>query len=480
MALDSPGAVVGSDNDAAVAAAAAVGARVSDPVSANTDAAAGAVNANAHVTVTVTDTGGGNAVDDLGFDPSSIITQVPEPPKPFVHHHPHKLRTKRSTATATTGKSSSNSSSVNSSNISYGGSSNTNFNSTNQVLGTETVVSAVHGGSGSSINKVAPVPATAAHSTTTDQRVRSSKYDEFVSQLKSLFLCCFPVPQPSLVAVSGVRKDSAPIVSAAGQTGPMLTNEPLRDGKMSNSESTKEDWESKAESIKEPDEGALVVQEEVDSSSSPDKKAPTPAPFGSVPPSENGDSFILPPIKPEFVGRKLLVLDLDETLVHSSFKPVPDADYIIPILIEGNYHNVYVLKRPHVDDFIKNMAEHFELAVFTASVSNYADPVLDLLDSKRVIQHRLYREHCVQVNANYVKDLSVLGRPIEECIIIDNNPMAYAFQPSNAIPCATWYNDMEDDELLELQPFLMGLKEIPDVRTVLGVETEDPYDSPPI
>ncbi|KAJ3349211.1 hypothetical protein HDU83_000687 [Entophlyctis luteolus] len=482
MALESPGAVA-LDSDAGTAATdATVSARVPAAVSANADPEAGA-NAKANVQVTVTvasaEDGTPHIDDDLGFDPSSIITQVPEPPRSSVHHHPHKLRTKRSTATATTGKSSSNSSSLDTTNISNGGSSNINLNTANSAAGVETSVSAV--GSGSSINKVAPVPAEVV-STTTDQRVRSSKYDEFVAQLKGLFLCCFPIPPPS-VAVGTIAKDSAPEVFADGQTGPMLTNEDSRDGKTSKAESAKEDWESKAESIKEPDEGALVVPDEVDGSSSHDKKAPTPAPFGSVPPSEAGDSdmhYILPPIKPEFIGRKLLVLDLDETLVHSSFKPVPDADYVIPILIEENYHNVYVLKRPHVDDFIKNMAEHFELAVFTASVSNYADPVLDLLDPQRVIQHRLYREHCVQLNGNYVKDLSVLGRPIEECIIIDNNPMAYAFQPSNAIPCATWYNDMEDDELVELQPFLIGLKEIPDVRKVLGVEAEDAYDSPPI
>ncbi|KAJ3092176.1 hypothetical protein HK100_007001 [Physocladia obscura] len=195
--------------------------------------------------------------------------------------------------------------------------------------------------------------------------------------------------------------------------------------------------------------------------------------------SENGESavYVLPPQKLEHVGKKCLILDLDETLVHSAFVPVSNADFIIPILIDANYHNVYVLKRPHVQEFLERMAEHFELVVFTASVSNYADPVLDLLDPKGFVTHRLYRQHCLQYNSNYVKDLVVLGRPLEDCIIIDNNPMAYAFQPSNAIPCATWIDDMEDDELVELQPFLIGLKDIPDVRTVLGVDSDDAYDS---
>jgi len=52
-------------------------------------------------------------------------------------------------------------------------------------------------------------------------------------------------------------------------------------------------------------------------------------------------------------GKKCLVLDLDETLVHSSFKPLPNPDFIIPVEIEGHLLDVYVIKRPHVDEFMK-------------------------------------------------------------------------------------------------------------------------------
>jgi TFIIF-interacting CTD phosphatase-like protein len=38
--------------------------------------------------------------------------------------------------------------------------------------------------------------------------------------------------------------------------------------------------------------------------------------------------------------------------VHSSFKPVPNPDYIIPVEIDGNVTDVYVLKRPWVDFFM--------------------------------------------------------------------------------------------------------------------------------
>merc|ERR1712129_481801 len=61
---------------------------------------------------------------------------------------------------------------------------------------------------------------------------------------------------------------------------------------------------------------------------------------------------LLPPLEPRFKGKKCLVLDLDETLVHSSFKPIPKPDFIIPVEIDKVVHHVYVLKRPYVDEFL--------------------------------------------------------------------------------------------------------------------------------
>lgn len=114
-------------------------------------------------------------------------------------------------------------------------------------------------------------------------------------------------------------------------------------------------------------------------------------------------TWLLPPIQPEFKGRKCLVLDLDETLVHSSFKILNQADFTIPVEIEGQYHNVYVIKRPGVDAFMKRVGELYEVVVFTASVSKYGDPLLDQLDIHHVVHHRLFRESCYNHQGNYVK-----------------------------------------------------------------------------
>ncbi|KAF9484440.1 NIF-domain-containing protein [Pholiota conissans] len=176
---------------------------------------------------------------------------------------------------------------------------------------------------------------------------------------------------------------------------------------------------------------------------------------------------LLPPISPQHAGRKCLVLDLDETLVHSSFKSISQADYVVPVEIEYHWHNVYVIKRPGVDNFLKKMGEIYEVVVFTASLSKYADPVLDKLDIHQVVSHRLFRESCYNHRGNYVKDLSQLGRPIADTIILDNSPASYIFHPNNAVPVSSWFNDPHDTELTDLVPFLTDLSAVDDVRGVL-------------
>ncbi|KAK3718123.1 hypothetical protein LTR37_005238 [Vermiconidia calcicola] len=186
---------------------------------------------------------------------------------------------------------------------------------------------------------------------------------------------------------------------------------------------------------------------------------------------EQVQKWLLPPLRSEFRGRKCLVLDLDETLVHSSFKILHQADFTIPVEIEGQYHNVYVIKRPGVDAFLKRVGELYEVVVFTASVSKYGDPLLDQLDIHHVVHHRLFRESCYNHQGNYVKDLSQVGRDLRETIIIDNSPTSYIFHPQHAVPISSWFSDAHDNELLDLIPVLEDLAgdQVSDVSLVLDV-----------
>jgi RNA polymerase II subunit A small phosphatase-like protein len=64
------------------------------------------------------------------------------------------------------------------------------------------------------------------------------------------------------------------------------------------------------------------------------------------------------------------VLDLDETLVHSGFKPFSiNSDIILKIELDNRIHDIHVLVRPGVEEFLEKMSKHYELVVFTASLS---------------------------------------------------------------------------------------------------------------
>lgn len=163
-------------------------------------------------------------------------------------------------------------------------------------------------------------------------------------------------------------------------------------------------------------------------------------------------------------GKKTLVLDLDETLVHSSFQPTANCQYVIPVTIDGTVYKVYVYRRPGACEFIERMSQFYEIVVYTASLKivpfwtvthvSYADPLLDQMDPKGLIAYRLFRDHCVVSDGVLVKDLGLLGRDLRSIVIIDNAAVSFKFQPRNGIECTPFIDNMKDEELSEMTPFL--------------------------
>lgn len=149
-------------------------------------------------------------------------------------------------------------------------------------------------------------------------------------------------------------------------------------------------------------------------------------------------------LSPSLTSRKrnyTLVLDLDETLVH---------------YVEASAGDSKVLVRPGCEEFLKRMAQVYEVIIFTAAMQDYADWVIDQLDTGQWVSGRLYRQHTVPSGNFFIKDLSKLGRDLAKMIIIDNVAENFSQQPENGIVIRSWFDDEEDEALSQLEPLLQG------------------------
>jgi len=205
---------------------------------------------------------------------------------------------------------------------------------------------------------------------------------------------------------------------------------------------------------------------------------------------------LLPPQRPADAGKLCVVLDMDETLIHSIFASESDRGQFrqqelrkrmgelsgrqpdaVPLesfavtLPDGE--KVKTNKRPHVDTFLAQLAGKCELVVFTAAVPMYANPVLDRLEKEgrgTLFRHRLFRSACLQKGGFFLKDLSVLGRDLSRTVLVDNNNVCFLPQPENGVPIESFYDDEHDDELPRIAALLTRLAEEDDVRPTLARE----------
>ena len=152
-----------------------------------------------------------------------------------------------------------------------------------------------------------------------------------------------------------------------------------------------------------------------------------------------------------------LVLDLDETLIN--FKPKNNGE-------EGGVLRV----RPGITEFLDEVGKYYELIIFTTATQDYADALIDAVEEDKIyFDHRLYREHAIIIDNDFIKDLTRIGRPLDKIIIVDNMPQNFRLQKENGIIIkAFWGEDNLDTALYDLYPILVNIaKEGGDVRKSL-------------
>jgi TFIIF-interacting CTD phosphatase-like protein len=217
----------------------------------------------------------------------------------------------------------------------------------------------------------------------------------------------------------------------------------------------------------------------------------------------------------------IVVLDMDECLVHSQFLTNnPGAKFYAHQLARnasdtnGNskgrvdsfrFHLpdgdlVQVNKRPFLEDFLQAVTDKYETHIYTAAMKVYAEPILDKLDPNRDrFAQRWYRESC-DLDKNmgaYVKNLSSLplkreskksgfsygeylrsaSAPLDaqqqqhhhlrRVVLVDNNPLSFLANPTNGILVSSFYNDPADKTLPAVLDLLQELEPLDDVRPTL-------------
>ena len=149
-----------------------------------------------------------------------------------------------------------------------------------------------------------------------------------------------------------------------------------------------------------------------------------------------------------------LILDLDETLVHFKVNPENESEGVLRV-------------RPGIVEFLDSIDPYYELIVFTAATQEYADLLIDAVEENKIyFEHRLYRQHTVIIDNDFVKDLSRVGRPLDKIVIVDNMPQNFRLQKENGINIkAFWGEEVYDTALIDLAPILINIaKEGGDIR----------------
>ncbi len=169
--------------------------------------------------------------------------------------------------------------------------------------------------------------------------------------------------------------------------------------------------------------------------------------------------------------KKLLLLDLDETLIHTDFEyKFDNHDIYLKLCNDDGNHDILPINiRPYVKEFLVFASKFFDIVIFTASKKEYAEVIVNFIDPERVLIKEIFdRSHCIIYKNLFLKFIDIFNIPAKECIIIDNSIFSFAYNLSNGILVTSFYNEKEDQDMVSVIELLETyLIKCHDVREVL-------------
>ena len=167
--------------------------------------------------------------------------------------------------------------------------------------------------------------------------------------------------------------------------------------------------------------------------------------------------------------RKLLILDLDETLIYATELALErEPDFLL-----GQYH---VYQRPGLAAFLEFAFAQFNVAVWTSSSRPYGRGIVSQIMPNTHLQFLWARERCTyrmshELQCHYwVKDLKKVRRaygvPLETIVVVDDSPEKLERQYSNLVRADPYFGSQSDDELHALVDFLKWLDGHDNIRPI--------------
>lgn len=167
--------------------------------------------------------------------------------------------------------------------------------------------------------------------------------------------------------------------------------------------------------------------------------------------------------------RKLLVLDLDETLIFATREKLEaEADDFI-----GDY---FIYKRPGLDDFLIEASRHFHVGIWSSASDAYVTEIVEKLLSPIIELAFVWSRSKCSIRKSDVFDeyiyekrldkLKKRGYALEHILIVDDTPEKSRTNFGNMIKIEPFTGNSADKELSYLVEYLETLREADNVRTI--------------